>query len=283
MPYYAAAPWQALLNATPAPIDTVDNPIFDQLMGFGQTPGDDGITSFMKGLQSGMARNTPQGQQLTQEIMKSKLANQMQMQLMQEKIQLAKDNPEYKVVNTPWGANLINPLNPDDTHAIPNAPNAQQAYQAQLQANMVKNQYESSPAHLASMQAQDTTKPQLMQAQANFYNQRPGLLAAQEQANNARANYYQAGGTRGIVGLSYADAQKQAASELLGIQGTDPTFFGAQLQNALSKNPSLMAAFNTRVLQLTQPRTQQQPAAGGQQPSTTPDLSNLLNPATLGQ
>lgn len=283
------APWQALLNDTPTPVDTVRDPMFDQLMGFSEDPNDSGITSLIKGFQSGMARNTPQGQALTMEIAKQRLANQMQMQLMQQKIELAKQYPEYKVVNTPYGANLVNPYDPNDVHSIEAAPGAKDAYAAQLAASTAENQFKASPEGMGLLKQQEQGKVDLQKAQVGYYNTRPDLVAAQIDAAKAKAQLEANGGVKAMQGMAYKDAVARAVADLTGVAGTDSMsslMASTKLQKMMQADPSIRDQFQQRVQQYMQPKTS---GLGGspqqQQPNTTgiPDLSNLMNPSTLGQ
>ena len=283
------APWQALLNDTPTPVDTVRDPMFDQLMGFSEDPNDSGITSFMKGLQSSMARNSPQGRDLTSEIAKVRLANEMQMQLMQQKIALAKQYPEYKVVNTPYGANLINPYDPNDVHSVEAVPGAKDAYAAKLAADTAENQFKASPEGMGLLKQQEQGKVDLQKAQVGYYNSRPDLVAAQTEAARAKAQLEAGGGVKAMQGMDYKDATARAVADITGIAGTDSTssmMASMKLQKMMQADPSLKDQFQQRVQQYMQPKTSGLGGSPQQQQSSTtgiPALSNLMNPSTLGQ
>src|SRR5574337_96362 len=130
------APWEALLNTTPqsASYNPIPNPEMDSLMGFNAQEGDDATTRFFKGFQSAQFRNSPQGQQLTMEMAKNKLAMQLQAQLYQQKLELEKQFPDYKAVPTQYGAIVIDTHNPANFHQIESTPGALPAYQSEMAA-----------------------------------------------------------------------------------------------------------------------------------------------------
>jgi len=191
-------PWQMLMQQ-PRPVDTVRNPDFDAAMGLSPSSTDSPAESLMKGFQSAMARNTIPGQELTMDIARAKMANQMQIDLMQRKLELERQYPEYQAHPTQWGSVLmVNPYNPSDNTEIGGAAGAREAYEAKLKAGLVENQEAVQPdvvaaKHSAALLAPQVEQSKINEAQASAdYHKGALSLAQAARANLANAKAAQA-------------------------------------------------------------------------------------------
>lgn len=184
--------WDALLaNAMPGSgphiVNTAPNPDYDQAMGINTNTGDT-LQDSMGQLNSILQRNTPQGQQMTMDMAKAKMANQLAIQLMQAKTDLAKANPEYDAHPTPWGSILMtNKYNPDDTHEEGGFPGAKDAYVVQEQAKAATAKTQATPEYQNAVLAEQVGKPALQTAQTNAANAMPELRSAMIGLDTARA------------------------------------------------------------------------------------------------
>lgn len=271
------APWEALLNTTPqsASYNPIPNPEMDQLMGFDAQEGDDATTRFFKGFQSAQFRNSPQGQQLTMEMAKNKLAMQLQAQLYQQKLELEKQFPDYKAVPTPYGAIMINPHNPSDTRTIESTPGALPAYQSEMAAKKAQSDYQASPEGVQSMKDAAQAKINLEKAQAGYMNSRPELMQAQKDLAETRAQL--AGKPKP---LTWQQAMMQAAQEVTGVLGTGDMSM-MQINSAL-QDPTVKSKVSQRAQQLMSGQGVN-PQSSTNQSQVAPDLSGLLDTDNLGQ
>ena len=272
-----AEPWDALLNTTPqsASYNPIPNPEMDQLMGFNAQEGDDATTRFFKGFQSAQFRNSPQGQQLTMEMAKNKLAMQLQAQLYQQKLELEKQFPDYKAVPTPYGAIMINPHNPSDTSTIESTPGALPAYQSKMAAEKAQSDYQASPEGVQSMKDAAQAKINLEKAQAGYMNSRPELMRTQMELNEAKAQLAAQGKPE-----NYTEARNRAISDVLGIYVNGPTMQSGLILDAFRKDPKLQQKVRDRIDYYMQAKN---PQSSDVQPQVAPDLSGLLDTSNLGQ
>src|SRR5258708_1189171 len=96
--------WEQLLAQQPQTVNTERNSDFDSAFGVQEDSNDDTATAFTKGLQSSLLRNSPQGRELTMEMAKMKMANQLALNLEKQKMELARQYPTYEHVVGPFGA-----------------------------------------------------------------------------------------------------------------------------------------------------------------------------------
>jgi hypothetical protein len=182
-------PWQMLFQQ-PHAVDMTPNPTYDQAMGYNINPGDDAGTAFGKSLQSMLSRTTPEGQNLMSDIAKTKLANQLSIQLKQQQYQLAQQYPTYQhFVATGLGTVLA--MDEFGNSKMMGTENptlvaTKQAELAKLQAEGGAEAFKASPdfqkAQLSQLQsetARNNAMPGLEQARINVDQQRANLMQAQ--------------------------------------------------------------------------------------------------------
>jgi hypothetical protein len=278
-----AHPWDALLDTTATPVDTVANPDYDSAMGYAAKPGDSNATVFMKALQSSLQRNTPEGRELTAGIAKQKLANQFAIQLMQQKMELEKQYPTYLAHPLPQGGvMMVNPTNPKDNYTLGQVPGATEAYTSKIAAEKAKNDMAADPEVIGAERQQALLGPKKEQAQINYYNDRSELDKAKQEAAAAKAAL---GGQKPWTTEDDVRVHNQVAQEMafnpkdnmfqMLINSGDPmatkrlTEYQQKVQERISKEKGERSQGRGGLVQ---------PAASAQEP---PDFSSLLQP--LGQ
>lgn len=269
--------WDALLaSAQPGSgvmTDSAPNPEYDNLMGLAPTANDDPVTAGLKQANSIIQRNTPEGRSLTMEIAKSKLANQMAIQLEQAKIDLAKANPEYDPHVTPWGGIVMTTkYSPDVTESYGGAEGAKDAYTAKLAAETATSKTQASPEYQAAALAEETGKPALQTAQTAAANAMPGLREAMINRDNALANSKTA-----PKPWTTEDSKKVTDTmfEQMGVPTKPDAFWDLRNPGVREK---ATAAAQAEIAKQQAARTSG--SAGAPAPAPTgpaPDISNLLN------
>jgi hypothetical protein len=274
------APWQALLQSDTQPVDTNRNPDFDRLMGFSEDPNDSGAVAFTKALQSSMTRNSPQGREMTMEIMKAKLANQTQLELYKQKLALEHQYPDYISHATPWGSNLLIDKNSGDTKEVGLEPGMKETYMARQQAELAKAKEESDPDVIGARKQSALLAPALTQSTINANNAKPAMDAAvigqrNAEAELARVRAAGGGGSQHLKYPSLKEALEDAARLETGM--SDKQLIDLQVMG----DPSLKDRINKRAQglydQQFQGRKPQQSAPGLAAPQP-PDLSSLTAP-----
>lgn len=273
--------WDALLansmpGAGPRVVNTQSDPEYDQLMGINTNTGNT-LQDSMGQLQSILQRNTPQGQAMTMEIAKQKLANQMAIQLAQAKIDLQKANPEYDSHPTPWGAIIMtNKLDPNDTHEVGGAVGGKDAYVAKLKSETADANADaavkSDPNYVQNQLAEQAGKVNLVNAQTSL------AKANTEYAEGAKASLAnaRAASLTGNKPLSEEDKVhlQTRTYQKYGIPTNGDPMMLAYFDR---KNPGVRDKANQEIAAQIQARSQGGGAAAQPDPSQAPDVGSLMN------
>lgn len=273
---------QALLQTTPQSWDANPNPDFDRAMGYDIKDSDSAGTGFMKGLQSAMSRNTPEGKQLTFDIARQKLSAQLQMQLKQQQYDFAKTHPTFvHYSQTGLGGILAFDEYGNKQVLQPDIPGMAEAKVAEQTAATKKAQMEADPDILAAQKSNALLAPQMTQSKIDDDKARAGLVPSEIARNNAIAslntNKQNNVGTTPRKYMSQKDAFDDAAMQIVGDKPG-----GKIYQRALrdtDKGPQLLNQINQKAQELYQQDQSQAPRRGGgiAAPQAAPDMSNLMN------
>lgn len=279
--------WDVLLqNAQPgnqAPVMVPKSEDFDSLYGLNEQPGDSDATKFAKSLQSAMLRNSAQGRETSQELIKSKLAAQMQIQVAQAQKQLEQQYPTYQAHMTPWGGILsFNPTTGATTEAYAGDPEAKEAFSAKYAAEAAKDKFAASPEGMALMKNQEQAKLDLTKAQTGEANAMAAIRPAQ-------ALSYERRGIPEPKPWTTEDDQRvqESVYERNGYgKGTLARQIDATGKKAQALQPlvdqAIAQARAARQQEIAQYRTNPgggpRGAAAPQSSGEVPDLSDLLNP-----
>lgn len=273
--------WDALLQPA-RPISTGPNPDYDQAMGINTNTGDD-LQNALGQLQSIQQRNTPVGQAMTMEIAKEKMANQLALQLMQQKMQLQRQYPEYQAHPTPWGSVLmVNPYNPDDSKEVGGFAGAKDTYIAAQQAGMAKDKAQtaimSDPSYVQNQLDESKAKVDLTRAQTGEAQAMAALRPAQVQAQLALA------GNRETKGNDLSEKDiTDITNRIYTANDFDPKkpFTAPDGVTASSLQPKVDAAIAAERARRQSNKLQTSTGAGLAAPAaqaTPPDLSGLMQP-----
>lgn len=276
------APWQALLDSNATPVDPFPNADFDKAMGYDSQPTDSAGVQFAKGLMSSMQRNTPEGRQMTMELAKQKMANQLALQLEEQKAQLKQKYPEYHIEKTPYGAIAINPYKPTDQVTAEAYPGAKDDYsaltKAKSAAEKAKAETESDPAYQKAQLAEQVGKPDLQAAETQYYKDRGPL--EQARADAARAQAELAGRRADQADRGKQPDRKEITAEVNEEMQIDP-------KKPFMNDPAKLALAASEIEKRYQQRMRQWRAGGaglanpnsvgGSNAAPIPDVSKLMN------
>lgn len=269
--------WDALLQPA-RPISTGPNPDYDQAMGINTNTGND-LQDALGQLQSIQQRNTPVGQAMTMEIAKEKMANQLALQLMQQKMQLQRQYPEYQSHPTPWGSVLmVNPYDPSDNKEVGGFEGAKDTYIAQEKAKAADANADAvikgDPSYASNQLAESKAKLGLIQAQTGEANAMASLRPAQALLYGARTDAAAQKDTE----LSETDKTKIQQRVMakygynplrpFGIDDDQKAAMLAEITSETQKEAAAKAAGSPRSAGLAAPAAQ----------ATPPDLSGLMQP-----
>lgn len=268
------APWQALLNTDAEPVDTERNSTFDKMSGVDEQSGDDSTTQFVKGLQSSLLRNSPRGRDVTMEIMKAKLANQMAIQLEEAKKQLNQKYPTYQIEKTPFGSEVFDPTT-GKIISHEDFPGAKELFgetnKAKMGAEVAKSQLEASPEYIAAKKAEALGAPALQDARTKEANAMALIRPAEAQHLMAQTDNINNPKPKPQPPLNTADIDR-ITNNYYKRHGYDPkaksnSFLDPEGLKAKALEPGLQAEIA---------KEQAERAAGRGGPST-PDVGNMLD------
>lgn len=272
-----ALPWQTQEGPN-EPVNTARDPEFDKMYGVEESPNDSGPQAFVKSLQSSLLRNSAGGRETQQQMIKNKLAVQLQTQLMQAKIELEKANPEYSAHPTPWGSVImIDPRNPSNNKEVGGFAGAKDAYISKMGAEKAANDLAADPEVIGAKKKEALLQPDKTAAETEYYKNRPAVEQAQVNLANRRiddAQRTQADKDRGPA-PNRKDVEKEVYAEMQ-IDPNKPFMNDAgallkasqEIENRYNKRLKDWRAGSTGAQGVAAPTASKGPA---------PDLSKLTN------
>jgi len=282
--------WEQLLAQKAQPVDTERNPDFDSAFGLQESADDDGPTSFVKGLQSSLLRNSPQGHELTMEMAKMKMANQLQLNLEKQKLELARQYPTYEYHVGPFGVvTASNKYDPNDTRTTyPQGVNADMVAQqyatanAKNKAEQAKAETEAKPEYQNAQIQEALLKPQNVQSEIDYRKGAMTDLAEQRKARLAQQMANPSGG--GGTALGESEIEKRALQDVRGLPEAQGKLYGTPQDTfMIQSDPDLAKKYQERI-EYWRGQTHKSAASSGGgllggQPQAGANISDQVNSA----